>query len=1093
MQLIPWLLSFPERFRSTAIRRTRNQSRQDVAGLPRSAELLEDRVLPAANLQFISARLVDGTFADAPNPIVGEQLGVLVTWRTEDLPANTSYQIDVTVNGLPVSRDIDFGHGQSGTGQFFATFVGNFARSGTHTVNIALDVANAIAESNEADNTGSFSFTTDSTPNLQQKLIFPLGGESGRDWVIGNYLDVDPRPNVAADYRGGPYQYEGHPGIDASPANFAGIDRGIPVLAAADGVIVNVQDGHPDRESGFSNVNIPANFVTIDHGNDWQIRYFHLNRDSITVQPGDTVSQGQILALMGSSGASAGLIGGPHLHYDVAHNGRVVETFIAPNEYYIDPLPYQADAAPTVLDAVVTNYSAFGSPDPGERMSALSEFSTTENDTAFLTYFFSHLNDGDQITAHWKRPDGTVAETDGFTQSGDRRSGTHQWTMDDLIWKQQTGTWTVDISLAGTLQYTTSFEVVPGASAPEIRVRENGNIVLDGRTTPYDFGDVASGDAPPTMTFAIENHGGSDLTLGAPVLADGFSLVGVFPSTVAADASASFTVQLDTTTVGHKLGEIRFATNDADESSFDFPVEGTVTGTPPAGTPTIALNDARGVAAFAGFSPTRIQPDVAINDADAASWDSATLAVRQVAGGTPEDAIGLQYQGSRAGQVSYSNESVFVSGISVGSTGGSTADSLLVTFNPNADAAAVEAVARSVVWDTDNVNSGAPRTLEVVVTDVDGHSSEAAYREIVVGNRQTIVVTNTMDSGPGTLRQAIQDANAAIGPVTISFAIPDTDSGFVDVDSALPGGDADPDVFRITPASALPAIENSAGHRVLLNGSAQAATTGDSNPLGPEIELDGTQISGQTSGQTGLKLTSDGIELRGLIVSRFSNFGTGILIEGDDAVLVSSFVGPSGAGASTSANSTGVRISGDNATIGGNEAGLRNVISSNVRGVHDSGSGTRILGNYIGTDPTGQAAVPNTFRSLQLIGDNTVVGGLGAGNVISGNSGPVLLALIENAVISGNQIGFAADGISPLGNSDSGIVIQSDGLTVSSDIQIGGEQAGAENHIAHNDGAGVEFDGSFAHRVSISENSIHSNSRPRHQPERKPNEQRCRG
>src|SRR5581483_11948718 len=72
----------------------------------------------------------------------------------------------------------------------------------------------------------------------------------------------------------------------------------------------------------------------------------------------------------------------------------------------------------------------------------------------------------------------------------------------------------------------------------------------------------------------------------------------------------------------------------------------------------------------------------------------------------------------------------------------------------------------------------------------------------------TITVVNTADSGPGSLRQAILDANALMDPVavTINFNIPSTDPGFVDVDATLPGGDAAPDVFVIRPLTALPTL-----------------------------------------------------------------------------------------------------------------------------------------------------------------------------------------------------------------------------------------------------------------------------------------------
>src|SRR5881397_223402 len=79
----------------------------------------------------------------------------------------------------------------------------------------------------------------------------------------------------------------------------------------------------------------------------------------------------------------------------------------------------------------------------------------------------------------------------------------------------------------------------------------------------------------------------------------------------------------------------------------------------------------------------------------------------------------------------------------------------------------------------------------------------------------TFNVTNTNDSGPGSLRQAILDANASAAiPHTILFNIPTADPGFA-------GG-----VFTIQPVSQLPEIKRS----TTIDGASQTAFTGDTNP-----------------------------------------------------------------------------------------------------------------------------------------------------------------------------------------------------------------------------------------------------------------------
>jgi hypothetical protein len=97
-------------------------------------------------------------------------------------------------------------------------------------------------------------------------------------------------------------------GYDYSPeTNHSGIDiagqSGNPIWAVDDGVVVY---------SGWSNSGY-GNLVVIDHGNDWQSLYGHL--DTIFVSCGESVYQGATIATMGSTGNSTG----PHLHFELLY------------------------------------------------------------------------------------------------------------------------------------------------------------------------------------------------------------------------------------------------------------------------------------------------------------------------------------------------------------------------------------------------------------------------------------------------------------------------------------------------------------------------------------------------------------------------------------------------------------------------------------------------------------------------------------------------------------------------------------------------------------------------------------------------------
>jgi murein DD-endopeptidase MepM/ murein hydrolase activator NlpD len=93
--------------------------------------------------------------------------------------------------------------------------------------------------------------------------------------------------------------YAGEPGEYHSGADVA-VPIGTPVLAPADGVVVLAAD-HPFTLEG--------NLLLIDHGMGLTTALLHLSR--IVVRPGETVRQGQVVALSGMTGRATG----PHLHW----------------------------------------------------------------------------------------------------------------------------------------------------------------------------------------------------------------------------------------------------------------------------------------------------------------------------------------------------------------------------------------------------------------------------------------------------------------------------------------------------------------------------------------------------------------------------------------------------------------------------------------------------------------------------------------------------------------------------------------------------------------------------------------------------------
>jgi hypothetical protein len=263
----------------------------------------------------------------------------------------------------------------------------------------------------------------------------------------------------------------------------------------------------------------------------------------------------------------------------------------------------------------------------------------------------------------------------------------------------------------------------------------------------------------------------------------------------------------------------------------------------------------------------------------------------------------------------------------------------------------------------------------------------------------TFTVINTNDSGAGSLRQAILDANANPGADTIAFAIPGSD----------PGCDGS-GVCTIAPTSQLHTIDEAAtidGY-TQFGASVNTATFGSNAVL--KIVLSGLNVPGAA----GILPGASGVTIRGLVINGGFQWAVDILVEGDVHVE-GCFVGTNAAGLVSSANIFGIYFSlkGTGSVIGGPALAQRNVIGSGRHGVGGSAAGTTIQNNLIGTDATGVVALP------QVSGGNGVaVGACSASdpqdsildNVITGFTGYAITNGCLPVTIQGNHIGIDATG-----------------------------------------------------------------------------------
>lgn len=362
----------------------------------------------------------------------------------------------------------------------------------------------------------------------------------------------------------------------------------------------------------------------------------------------------------------------------------------------------------------------------------------------------------------------------------------------------------------------------------------------------------------------------------------------------------------------------------------------------------------------------------------------------------------------------------------------------------------VELVARDMCWFwCGSLGTGACHTHAPLFDNV--RVSRAA---------EFILVTNTDDSGPGSLRQAILDANAAPDTSVIAFDIPGTGP------------------HTIQPLTLLPTITET----VVIEGYSQHGAAVNTNPSGSAgnavlmIEIDGTLVGAGTANH-GLSVMADDCLIRGLAINRFG--GCGILIDsGARNTIAGNHIGTDATGMIDRGNGDrGVYIiHGPDNTIGGTAPEDRNVISGNggvgVASHAQFSSNNEILGNFVGVDATGAGALGNGGGGVFILhAPDNVIGGTapGARNVISANAvyGVYVTGLWgKNARIEGNYIGTDLTGTVALGNT------QGLGLYNAPNTVIGGSAPGAGNVIASSGYVGLSLQGADTEGAVVMGNLI---------------------
>ncbi len=162
------------------------------------------------------------------------------------------------------------------------------------------------------------------------------------NWVIHCDHDTltDGERTACLDFAGRqnfPYCYNDHLGTDfILEGGVSAMEaESATVVAAADGVVVSVEDGNYDHCHGSMDTGdvtcdgypMQANQVILEHPDGYRSIYAHFRRDSIVVAVGERVRCGEPLGLIGSSGYSSM----PHVHFQVeTPAGQWIDPYAGP-------------------------------------------------------------------------------------------------------------------------------------------------------------------------------------------------------------------------------------------------------------------------------------------------------------------------------------------------------------------------------------------------------------------------------------------------------------------------------------------------------------------------------------------------------------------------------------------------------------------------------------------------------------------------------------------------------------------------------------------------------------------------------------------
>jgi hypothetical protein len=347
------------------------------------------------------------------------------------------------------------------------------------------------------------------------------------------------------------------------------------------------------------------------------------------------------------------------------------------------------------------------------------------------------------------------------------------------------------------------------------------------------------------------------------------------------------------------------------------------------------------------------------------------------------------------------------------------------------------------------------RTFDTVIASV---PDVGAYDASPTGLPEILVTTASDGAGAGTLRSAINQANATAGRQRINFDIPGTSCHKI-----------------LLIATPLPTITDA----LVIDGGTQQGSGGalnsslhgyDADPCISVWNADpNTELSHALAIQT--TATDQAVVLRGLAFGGFGLSGdasTGAIVVRDGRghrIEGSQFSG-TWSGLTLFDNVRDVVVAGPvrNMNVGGIDPVRRNYFGAGGVSIRNDARVVEVVGNLMGTDPTGSQASTTSGNYGVHITDSP--NNLVLANTMSGLSLDAVRingTASDNTRVQDNRIGITATGEAALGNGRAGVVVEH--------AATGTFIAG--NTIAHTEGHGVQIKAGLGHRIE--NNRIHDN------------------